>query len=375
MSGYCSLQAEFGSPPRLTARSNRPTDAAAAGFKSNSAKRSRQFGSIALHRASAGTRRPLVAPVTGASSVRRRNPLARAGDGGQHLRHLHQRALHRAQGGSERLGVGLAAAPAQPVNAARSASTGCAGAAARPTPRRSLPLGSMKGPLMKVAQMLTTIPDAVPADFAAELTKLQSQAPPMGARSCAGACRPSSGRTGASVSPISTLKPAAAASLGQVHRAISLSGERLACKLQYPDMASAVETDLSNLDLLFSLHRRASAAIDTREMAREIRERVREELDYAARGQDRTALSRHARRPAVRARAAGRGAACRRGDCSRCNGSTASRWSLSRRAPQEARDAIAVGLFDAWWRPFLRYGVIHGDPHLGNYTVATSRGR
>ena len=41
-------------------------------------------------------------------------------------------------------------------------------------------------------------------------------------------------------------------------------------------------------------------------------------------------------------------------------------------APQEARDAIAVGLFDAWWRPFLRYGVIHGDPHLGNYTVAAS---
>ena len=41
-------------------------------------------------------------------------------------------------------------------------------------------------------------------------------------------------------------------------------------------------------------------------------------------------------------------------------------------ASQEARDAIAVGLFDAWWRPFLRYGVIHGDPHLGNYTVVAS---
>jgi predicted unusual protein kinase regulating ubiquinone biosynthesis (AarF/ABC1/UbiB family) len=41
-------------------------------------------------------------------------------------------------------------------------------------------------------------------------------------------------------------------------------------------------------------------------------------------------------------------------------------------APQEARNTIAVGLFDAWWRPFLRYGVIHGDPHLGNYAVAAS---
>src|SRR5206468_2701563 len=75
-------------------------------------------------------------------------------------------------------------------------------------------------------------------------------------------------------------KPAAAASLGQVHQATSIEGERLACKLQYPEMASAVETDLSQLDLLFSLHRRMGAAIDTREIAREIRARVREELDY-----------------------------------------------------------------------------------------------
>ena len=43
-----------------------------------------------------------------------------------------------------------------------------------------------------------------------------------------------------------------------------------------------------------------------------------------------------------------------------------------RERAQEARDAIAVGLFEAWWRPFLRYGVIHGDPHLGNYAVAAS---
>ena len=133
---------------------------------------------------------------------------------------------------------------------------------------------------MKVAQMLTTIPDAVPADFAAELTKLQSQAPPMGASFVRRRMQAELGPDWRERFAEFDLKPAAAASLGQVHRAVSLGGERLACKLQYPDMASAVETDLSNLDLLFSLHRRASAAIDTREMAREIRERVREELDY-----------------------------------------------------------------------------------------------
>ena len=120
-------------------------------------------------------------------------------------------------------------------------------------------LGSMKGPLMKVAQMLTTIPDAVPADFAAELTRLQSQAPPMGAAFVRRRMQAELGPNWRERFAEFDFKPAAAASLGQVHRAVSLDGERLACKLQYPDMASAVETDLSNLDLLFSLHRRAGA--------------------------------------------------------------------------------------------------------------------
>jgi len=232
-------------------------------------------------------------------------------------------------------------------------------------------LGSMKGPLMKVAQMLTTIPDAVPADFAAELTKLQSQAPPMGASFVRRRMQAELGADWRDRFADFDFKPAAAASLGQVHRAVSLKGERLACKLQYPDMASAVETDLSNLDLLFSLHRRAGAAIDTREIAREIRERVREELDYEHEARiARLYRVMLADKPFVRV--------------PRIEESLSTRRLLTMQwldgeplvafenAPQEARDSIAVGLFDAWWRPFLRYGVIHGDPHLGNYTVAAS---
>ena len=232
-------------------------------------------------------------------------------------------------------------------------------------------LGTMKGPLMKVAQMLTTIPDAVPADFAAELTKLQSQAPPMGASFVRRRMQAELGPNWRERFGDFDFKPAAAASLGQVHRAVSLSGEPLACKLQYPDMASAVETDLSNLDLLFSLHRRASAAIDTREIAREIRERMREELDY----QREAKIARLYRvmladRPFVRVPRIEESLSTRR--------LLTMHWlegeplSAFETASQEARDAITVGLFEAWWRPFLRYGVIHGDPHLGNYTVAAS---
>src|SRR5499433_4489304 len=74
--------------------------------------------------------------------------------------------------------------------------------------------------------------------------------------------------------------PAAAASLGQVHRARALDGTELACKLQYPDMQSAVEADLQQLQWLLAIRRRLDPAIDTSEIAKEIGARVREELDY-----------------------------------------------------------------------------------------------
>jgi predicted unusual protein kinase regulating ubiquinone biosynthesis (AarF/ABC1/UbiB family) len=136
-------------------------------------------------------------------------------------------------------------------------------------------------------------------------------------------------------------------------------------------MASAVETDLSQLDLLFSLHRRIGAAIDTREIAHEIRERVREELDYEreAKVAELYALML-ADRPFVRVPRVEQSLSTRR--------LLTLQWldgeplTSFESAPQEARNAIAVGLFDAWWRPFIRYGVIHGDPHLGNYAVAAS---
>jgi len=232
-------------------------------------------------------------------------------------------------------------------------------------------LGSMKGPMMKVAQFLTTIPDALPADYANELIRLQSQAPPMGAAFVRRRMVAELGADWRERFAEFDFKPAAAASLGQVHKAQTLDGEPLACKLQYPEMASAVETDLSQLDLLFSLHKRIGGAIETREIAREIRERVREELDYLREAKvARLYALMLADRPFVRVPRVHAELSTRR--------LLTLQWLDGEKlidfesAPQETRDAIAVGLFDAWWRPFLRYGVIHGDPHLGNYAVASS---
>src|SRR6266496_1957317 len=141
-------------------------------------------------------------------------------------------------------------------------------------------LGGLKGPIMKVAQLLATIPDALPTEYVTELQKLQSQAPPMG---WAFVKRRMTAELGADWQKKFAKfehHPAAAASLGQVHRAQALDGTPLACKLQYPDMQSAVEADLQQLEWLFAIRRRMDPAIDTTEIAVEIGARMREELDY-----------------------------------------------------------------------------------------------
>src|ERR1700682_5392572 len=141
-------------------------------------------------------------------------------------------------------------------------------------------LGGLKGPIMKVAQLISTIPDALPPEYPAELAKLQSQAPPMGWGFVKRRMLAELGPDWQSKFASFEHRPAAAASLGQVHRALSHQGAELACKLQYPDMQSAVEADLQQLDWIFAIHRRMDPAIDTSEIGKEIGARVREELDY-----------------------------------------------------------------------------------------------
>src|SRR5487761_866473 len=115
-------------------------------------------------------------------------------------------------------------------------------------------LGRLKGPLMKVAQLMATIPDLLPPEYAAELQKLQSEAPPMGWAFVKRRMMAELGADWEKKFASFEHQPAAAASLGQVHRARALDGAPLACKLQYPDMQSAVEADLVQLQLIFAIH-------------------------------------------------------------------------------------------------------------------------
>ncbi|MFG1350074.1 ABC1 kinase family protein [Xanthobacter autotrophicus] len=235
-------------------------------------------------------------------------------------------------------------------------------------------LGGLKGPLMKVAQLMATIPDALPPEYAAELQKLQSDAPPMGWAFVRRRMMAELGRDWETRFASFTHQPAAAASLGQVHKALTLDGEEVACKLQYPDMQAAVEADLSQLDILFSIQRRMDGAIDTREIATEIGERVREELDYRRE-------ARHAALYALMLADEPRVRVPRVRDDLSTGRLLTLQWLEGEKIltftghPLAERNALAEAMFAAWWLPFSRFGVIHGDPHLGNYTVFSEGGR
>lgn len=231
-------------------------------------------------------------------------------------------------------------------------------------------LGGLKGPIMKMAQFLSTVPDALPPEYAAQLAELQANAPPMG---WAFVRRRMAGELGAGWEQKFknfTHEAAAAASLGQVHKASLFDGTEVACKLQYPDMPSTVEADLRQLKMAMAVYRRMDNAIIQDDIYTELVERLREELDYkreAAQMQLYRNMLAGVEDVAVPEPVA-EFTTTRLITMKWLNGVGLKAW-LETEPSQEARNKLATALFKAWYIPFYRYGVIHGDPHLGNYQV------
>jgi predicted unusual protein kinase regulating ubiquinone biosynthesis (AarF/ABC1/UbiB family) len=232
-------------------------------------------------------------------------------------------------------------------------------------------LGGLKGPLMKAAQILATIPDALPPEYAEELRQLQSNAPPMGWPFVRRRMQSELGAGWQQKFASFERTAAAAASLGQVHRAEAKDGRRLACKLQYPDMLSAVEADLKQLKVAFGIYKRYDKAIDPSEIYKELSVRLREELDYE-REAGHMRLYRHmlSDEKGIRVPEPIESLSTRR--------LLTMTWLqgqplldfVADDPPVELRNEVALNMFRAWYVPFYYYGIIHGDPHLGNYTVA-----
>ena len=232
----------------------------------------------------------------------------------------------------------------------------------------SLALGNIKGPIMKIAQLTATIPDILPPEYTKEFTELQSNAPSMGWLFVK---RRMNGELGADwQKKFSQFNRIAsrAASLGQVHKAKLKDGSTVACKLQYPDMLSAIKADLNQFNLLLSIYQSYNKAIKTDEIYKEVTDRLLEELDYDREKKSMIVFNeifkqkKYVHIPKV------------------YNKISTSRlitmeWlrgknllDFKNRTLKE-RNIIAKNMILSWYLPFYKFGIIHGDPHLGNYTV------
>lgn len=229
-------------------------------------------------------------------------------------------------------------------------------------------LGGLKGPLMKVGQILATIPEALPPEYARAFLELQSNAPPMGWPFVRRRMKAELGVEWEKKFRSFEKTAAAAASLGQVHKAITHDGRLIAAKLQYPDMATAVNADLAQLKIIFSLYEKYDSAIKTKDIHGELAARLNEELDYLLEARycklyghilhDEDAV--HVPE-VIDELSTGR---------LLCSTWLEGKGILNfKTAPAKQRSRIALNMFRAWYVPLYHYGVIHGDPHLGNYTV------
>lgn len=231
-------------------------------------------------------------------------------------------------------------------------------------------LGGLKGPLMKAAQLLSTIPGALPDDYARELAELQANAPPMGWNFVRRRMTTELGHGWERQFKSFTHDAVAAASLGQVHRAITADGRDVACKLQYPDMTAAVEADLRQFKAAIGLFQQFAPAIRQEDVLSELTARLREELDY-----EREAA--HLRLYNLMLHDAEDISVPQPDDALTTKRLLTMSWVKGRglqavldtNPSQEERNRIARALFRAWYVPVYRYGVIHGDPHMGNFTI------
>jgi predicted unusual protein kinase regulating ubiquinone biosynthesis (AarF/ABC1/UbiB family) len=229
-------------------------------------------------------------------------------------------------------------------------------------------LGNIKGPLMKVAQLSATIPDLLPPEYVEELMHLQSNAPPMGWLFVKRRMATELNLKWQDSFIKFDKEASKAASLGQVHKAIMPDKKIVACKLQYPDMESAVSADLSQLKLIFSIYQSYNKAIKTDEVYKEITDRLKEELDYIREKKLMSVFgniffnSNTVHVPKVIDKLSTK----RLLTMSWLEGDSILKYKNEKK---EIKNTIAKNMFYAWYKPFYGYGIIHGDPHLGNYSI------
>ncbi len=227
-------------------------------------------------------------------------------------------------------------------------------------------LGTMKGVLMKIGQLASYVDDGLAPPARRVLSRLQDSVPPMSAELAAGVI---TGELGAA--PEQIFKewdplPIAAASIGQVHRAITADGRAVAVKVQYPGIAETIAADLGNVGLIRSLLKMAAPSQDVTALIEELRERISEELDYVheAENQRQFAAYFDGHPTASVPRIIDELSTARVITSELAAGA---RFGEMLGWPQAERDLAAETIYRFTFRSLYELQAFNGDPHPGNY--------
>jgi predicted unusual protein kinase regulating ubiquinone biosynthesis (AarF/ABC1/UbiB family) len=232
-------------------------------------------------------------------------------------------------------------------------------------------LGQMKGALMKVGQMASYLDDGLPEPVRHALAQLQANAPPMSSELAAAVITEELGAPPHKVFLDWDPEPIAAASIGQVHRAMvrepGTGRERaVAVKVQYPGVAAAIAADLQNTDLIGTLLRQTFSSLDPAELVAEIKQRLSEELDYRHEAENQQRFVDFYRgHPYFSVPAVIHDLSTARVLTTDLAAGATWREALTWDQPQ--RDLIGEGLFRFVFRSLYRMQAFNGDPHPGNY--------
>jgi predicted unusual protein kinase regulating ubiquinone biosynthesis (AarF/ABC1/UbiB family) len=232
-------------------------------------------------------------------------------------------------------------------------------------------LGQMKGALMKLGQMASYLDEGLPEPMRMALAQLRTDAPPMSAQLAADVVEAELGRRPEDLFVEWDPAPIAAASIGQVHRAIALgpeSGEEIpvAVKVQYPGVDEAISADLKNASMLGTILKQGFGGLDPDDMVAEIKERLVEELDYRLEARNQAEFADYYRdHPYVHVPDVVPAYSSARVLTSQLvNGAT---WDELLTWDRRERDLAAETIFRFVFRSLYRMRAFNGDPHPGNY--------
>jgi predicted unusual protein kinase regulating ubiquinone biosynthesis (AarF/ABC1/UbiB family) len=227
-------------------------------------------------------------------------------------------------------------------------------------------LGAMKGVLMKIGQMASYIDEGLSPSVRRTLARLQDSVPPMSPQLAAAVVEEELGQPPERAFADWDPEPIAAASIGQVHRAITHDGLAVAVKVQYPGIAEAIAADLDNVALLKRMLRITAPSQDVDALLDELRERVLEEIDYRREAENQTLFARYYQgHPSILVPRIVGELSSRRVVTSEL--AVGSRFADLVSWPQHERDLAGETIFRFVFRSLYELHAFNGDPHPGNY--------